>query len=437
MVSVRSMGGLILGLVLLAPGMAQASGFRIPDQGARQMGMANSGVANGSDASALYNNPAATGVLDGTYTAAGMTFIYAKGANFKSDTTLLPDETSDDQLFAPLHSYLTTDLGLDRWSFGLAAFSPYGLGRDWDQPRGFARNVDDVDLMTGQIQLSVTYELIDDLYVSVLGAYMVSKVNFEASPQGPGAAFGTHQVDLSADGDGWGYGLSAFWKPIERLSVGLCWRSEITVDYEGHAEANKIFPAFQPLPGIGGRSSFETGAETEIHFPSTTAFGFAYQFNDELTVEYDLEYIRWSTYHNLSAHLEQELVGVPPVGPLVPLLTNAGLSLEGNWHDTFIHRLGVSYQFNETWTARMGYAYDPTPVPDETLHPSLPDTDRHDLTFGVGYKSGDWTFDLSYMALFGEDRDVNNDSTATQNPTHRGTYENFAHLWAATIGKKW
>jgi long-subunit fatty acid transport protein len=55
----------------------------------------------------------------------------------------------------------------------------------------------------------------------------------------------------------------------------------------------------------------------------------------------------------------------------------------------------------------------------------------------LGHTVGDWTIDFAYMALFFEDRSVDNDSTFPQNPEHDGTYENMAHLWAFSFGRKW
>ncbi len=435
MATLRLRAVLAFGLLLCAPSLVWANGFRIPDQGAKAMGMANAAAAQGTDATALYTNPAAVGELDGTYTASGFTFIYAMGAEFTSDgrdpagfNGPLPDETSDDQLFVPAHMFLVTDGGTERWNFGLAIFTPFGLGRDWDNPRGFARNVDDVDLQTGEIQLSVTYEIMDNMYFAVMGRYMLARLNLEASPQiflGP-APLGTHTIDVSADGDGFGYGAAFYWEPCDAVNVGLLYRSEITAELDGHAEANRILTFLQPA--VGGRSSFETEVNTEIHFPSNLALGIAFKPTDELLIEVDVDFTMWESFQGLSAHLDAQLP---------PLMTNEILSLKAGWHNTFTYRLGGQYTINDQWKARLGYVYDQNPVPDHTLHPSLPDSDRHGATFGVGYTSGDYTIDFAYMALFFEDRDVNNGITSPQNPLHDGTYENMAHLWALTIGKKW
>lgn len=430
MANLRAKFWVVFALLLLTPSLAMASGFRIPDQGARAMGMANAATAQSGDASCLYHNPAAAGTLDGTYSMWGVTLIDAEGADFNSKTPGLPDEISDDQLFFPPHFYFVSDFGLSKFNFGLATTSPFGLSRDWDEPTGFQRRADRVDLHTANVQGSLTYEVMDNLYVAAFIQVMQAKVNLEAAPQftfGPFGLRGVDEIDLTADGTGWGMGASVYWKPCDPVTIGAIYRSGITVDLDGKAEANRIFPALQGL--AGGRSAFETDLRSVIHFPSTAALGISYKINDQLTVEYDLDYTGWHSFKDLPVHLGQELSGIS--------FTNAALSATEDWHDTYTHRFGAQYTFNETWKARIGYAYDPTPIPNHTVGPVLPDSNRHDLAFGVGYASGHWDVDLAYMAVFFESRDVRNSHEAPQIPVQDGTYDNFAQLLAISIGYKY
>ncbi len=437
MSTIRAKYGLVLAFLLFSPGVVLANGFRIPDQGARGMGMANAATAQGTDASALYSNPAAVGVLDGTYTSSGITFIYATGSDFRSDNVdpagpvgPAPDQSADDDLFYPLNMYFVTDGGTEKFNFGLAIFSGYGLGRDWDDDAGFERPLDEVDLITVSIQPSVTYEIMDDLYASLFMTIMASKINFMGKPQANFGPLGIRDVmdlDLSADGTGTGYGLAAYWEPCDSIQIGAIYRSEVTIDYEGHAEANDIQPLLQAL--AGGRSSVETDAETEIHFPATVSLGIAYKPSDKWLIEVDVDFTGWQSFRNVSVRLDEQ---VPGIG-----FSNEAISLRSSWHNAFTYRLGGQYAYDENWKFRMGYVYDQNPIPDHTLHPSLPDSDRHGLATGVGYTCGDWTFDFSYMALFFEDRDISNGVTDVHNIRQDGTYENMAHLWALSVGKKW
>jgi long-subunit fatty acid transport protein len=55
---------------------------------------------------------------------------------------------------------------------------------------------------------------------------------------------------------------------------------------------------------------------------------------------------------------------------------------------------------------RLGYAYNPAPIPDETLTPLIPGTLEHLFTIGYGHAWTHWGLDLAYQYSFGPDRTV-------------------------------
>jgi long-chain fatty acid transport protein len=80
---------------------------------------------------------------------------------------------------------------------------------------------------------------------------------------------------------------------------------------------------------------------------------------------------------------------------------------------------------------RLGYVYDPTPIPDETIDTLLPDADRHDFSIGFGYGFENFTVDFAYMAIVLKERKVNsvlNTDISGVQYRLRGTYETLAHL---------
>jgi long-subunit fatty acid transport protein len=60
------------------------------------------------------------------------------------------------------------------------------------------------------------------------------------------------ELELEADGDGWGYNAGLLWKPSERLSVGISYRSEIELDFDGDRLSDNryrecsIYQTFKP-----------------------------------------------------------------------------------------------------------------------------------------------------------------------------------------------
>ena len=99
-----------------------------------------------------------------------------------------------------------------------------------------------------------------------------------------------------------------------------------------------------------------------------------------------------------------------------------------NWNDTWVLALGVEYDAAENLTLRGGYTYLESPVPEETLAPTLPDTDRHLLTVGLGSRYGQHDVDLAYAYSFYDDLDVTNNL----NPLYNGSYDINTHLITLT-----
>jgi long-chain fatty acid transport protein len=100
-------------------------------------------------------------------------------------------------------------------------------------------------------------------------------------------------------------------------------------------------------------------------------------------------------------------------------------------------RVGGEYRVTDPLALRLGFVYDPTPVPADTLSPLLPDSDRLFYTAGAGYKLGAWTIDLAYMYVDKRDRTVNNQVNLAPPRTgsgFNGSWSGDAHLVALDVG---
>jgi long-chain fatty acid transport protein len=197
--------------------------------------------------------------------------------------------------------------------------------------------------------------------------------------------------------------------------TGFSYRSAVDIEYKG--DANFTVPS-----GFGIEPFFPDGdAETEITMPAILEVGWTNRSVQDLTVSLDLQWIGWSSFDELNIDFENN---TPAVGDS---------NNPRDWKNTLAIRLGAEYQTRQPGvTLRAGYAYDPTPVPDKTVDTLLPDSDRHDVSVGLGYKSGPFSLDLAYMAILFVDRDVDNSLplNAAQSYNQKGTYEGFAHIIA-------
>jgi len=78
------------------------------------------------------------------------------------------------------------------------------------------------------------------------------------------------------------------------------------------------------------------------------------------------------------------------------------LTVPENWKDTWRVSAGANYHYNEQWLARVGVAFDQSPVPNAYRTARIPDSDRTWLSFGGQYKpskAGRLDFAYAYLAV--------------------------------------
>jgi long-chain fatty acid transport protein len=98
-----------------------------------------------------------------------------------------------------------------------------------------------------------------------------------------------------------------------------------------------------------------------------------------------------------------------------------------NWENSSSLRLGIERSF-ERLAFRAGYAYDMTPIPAETIDPSLPDSDKQTFALGGGYRFDRASVDLGYMFIVSRDREVRNTLPTGGTPfNQQGKYSTRMH----------
>jgi long-chain fatty acid transport protein len=108
------------------------------------------------------------------------------------------------------------------------------------------------------------------------------------------------------------------------------------------------------------------------------------------------------------------------------------------WDDTFRFSLSATFTPTNSWTFRVGTAYDQTPTPNERLiTPRIPDNDRFWLAIGAGYKFTDsLMFNLGYAHLFFDDakiyKSVSNPEDAVRGGL-RGKFSGKADIVSAEL----
>ncbi len=391
-----------------------ALGIRNPDQGARATGQGEAFVAQADDASAIYYNPAGLTQIKGTQTTSGMQFNFPNitfhpvgGGEIKArdDVAMLP------------HFYAASDFGLQNWRFGIGFNVPFGNSITWGSGNQLSTAVDRSTMALYNVTPTVAYKINDQFSIGAgLNIYygdLMSRFNYYA-PTDPRYVFAPNgKFEFRGDGLAVGATLGLMFKPNDRHSFGLVYRSPFTVNFNGTGRVNNPPPAF--LLADPGPST----ANFQQEFPQSLAIGYAFHPTKKWKLEADIEWTNWDTLNTCSLVSPNPAIAADPYGRgTVPY----------NWKDSFFYEFGTQYEINDTWTVRAGYIFSENTVPDSTFNPNLPDSDRHVFSAGLGFTWKRLTIDAVYQYSLSTDRTI----TGSASGMLDGRWSSDGHAVAVT-----
>lgn len=407
----RAATALLAAGLLAVPATAMGAGFQNVGQSATATGMGYIGAANPDEPNASFYNPASLGFRDGFEIYAGDTVIVPV-TEFQPEQSGASPIGTEAQVFPPPNAHLAyNNIAGTGASFGLGLTFSYGLGIAWPDEWVGRTNIKSQDLQTANINPNIAYKIPGvDLSLAVGGQFIQSSLEFQQSIQLPDGSF----VEAHLGGSGFGMGLTAaaMYQPTKELTLGVNYRSRVTLDFN---EGNVHFEGEED--SSFNRTFQDNPASTEMTLPDLITAGAGYQL-DKLFLSFEVNYTMWSLYDELVAEID---TGDDPDAI-------DSFTIENNWEDSFAFRLGAQYDVTESIPVRLGFAYDMTPIPDETVNASLPGNDRLVGTMGFGYKYQDLRIDLAYSLVQALERDIQNDRAPN------GTYSTTAHSFAGNIG---
>jgi long-chain fatty acid transport protein len=400
----------VLLVLLFTASTSFAGGFRLPEQGAKAMGMGFAFTAQADDPSAIYFNPAGLTQLKGNNVMVGVTYVRLNGGEFTGTTPVdnvfaSKSETQKSlDLFIP-NAYYTKTTSDGYVAYGVGIFAPFGLGQEYNNIHTsiFRNQITKIDLQTIVVNPTIAFKINEFLSVGVGIDYMYGKATLAKTPWNPALVpvaqnGNVFDLELKGDGDAWGYNFGLLLKPTENLKIGANYRSPFDLDIkDGDVTLQNINPGV--LPALAGLTS--TKGNATISMPATFALGVSYTMG-KVTLNADADWTFWSSYSSLPIDFADNR-------PVVLPDSNAAK----NWKDVCAVRLGAEYRVTAPLALRAGFVYDPSPAPASTMGPELPDADKLDYMVGVGYKIGAWTIDVAGMYVDKKDRTVNNQNNAT------------------------
>lgn len=418
----RSRATHVFALVLWMGACASAGGFAINEQGARAMAQAGAFAARASDPSAIFFNPAGITQLDGIQFYFGGTAIKQK-STWESGSE---SYSSKDKWEFPPSMYMTYKLN-DRFTLGLGLFTPFGLSKQWpaDFPGRYSSQL--VNLLTMNANTNLAVKLTDGvsfafgLNLTRVLARLDRALDLGALSKQFGYPLGDGY--FSAKVNDWAIGWNAAFraKISEKMVFGFSYRSQMKTDLKGDltlvTPKTSVPVIDQTLAALFPNQQ----CETKITLPDNVMLGIGGNIYKKWDTEVDFQWTNWADYKSLPFYFSKQ----------TPALKDA--VIPKNWRNGWILRWGNEYHYSDKIDIRCGLYYDGNPVPDSTLDPMLPDSNRVSVQGGFGWHKGPWVMDFAYMYLHFLKRDIMNDPAFKIVPS-TGLYKSSAHLIGLSLG---
>ena len=415
---------LVLIMTLAVTGAAFGSGFSIFEHGAKATGMAGAFAATADDPSAIFYNVAGIAQQRELTVLGGGTVINFAN-EFKGDPNdpFTSGQTANyaRHTFIPPNAYAIIPVG-QNLTFGVGAFSAYGLRTDWEKPFVGRFISSDANLKTLSIEPAVAWQSSSGAIAVGVGAeyrraHVILQRNNATLNPFTQRLTDVANVYLNSDWESsWGWNAGILFKPTSTWRIGASYRTDMDIDFKGDATFTQIPTGNAQLDAVvKSQLPPNQGISTTIPFPATAIVGIATTAIPNWDIEADVTHTTWSRFKTLTVNFD-----VTP---------ERRLDRPQNWDDTYSYRLGANHKLTDAWDARLGVVYDENPQPVEAVSPLLPDSDRIGFCFGIGYHKGPLIIDLSDMVLHFKKR-----STDGLSPDFNGTYRTDANLIGIDIG---
>lgn len=346
-------------------GFSLGQGYQVNLQGQIQQGMGSAGVALPVGASSMFYNPGASAFVDHNDIEVGATgvlsnILFTDANNSENWRSTSPVGTP----FAAYGLFKPNDSSKVR--LGLAVYTPFGSTVSYDDAWTGRFALTRLELMSIFVQPTVSFQISDKISLGAGLVYSYGKVNLQRDLPITFANGDFAHAELSGQGHGFGFNTGIFFKPADALSIGLSYRSEISMNVDN---GQATFTVPESL-----NDKFPDGAfASSLPLPQVLTLGFGITPNDKWTAALDVNYVGWSAYDTLA----------------FDYATNTE-SLEDTksareYKNAFAFRVGGQYNLNDSYFFRAGLSYAISPVQEGYVTPETPDNNRLSYTAGFGY----------------------------------------------------
>lgn len=394
-----------------------SAGFQVSEQSASGLGRAFAGEAAIADnAAVISRNPAAMTKFN-TMTVSVVGSVVIPDVDVIAHDAPNGIQTAKNvapTAFVPA-SYFIQPLN-ERFSWGLALFSGYGVTTDYPADFYDGTSAGKTSLVAINLNPSIAYKVNNQLSLGVGLNAVYAKAELyrhygqNALPFYPAIKPSDKTINMEGDTWSWGWNIGAFYQLNDNNRFGLAYRSKVDLDFKGD------FTDYSGLVlGSANRGQTIKG-KLPVILPATAEFSGFHQLNPQIAVHYSLFWTQWRSFKELRATNAQcNFNGQMP-----------GICLlkDEDYSDAFRWAIGTTYTLNPNITLRAGFAFDEQGG-KATL--SIPDTDRYWYSAGVTYQhSPRLSIDIGLSYIYGK----NSDFIETD---HRFTASSVAYIGAAQV----
>jgi long-chain fatty acid transport protein len=394
---------LLFVLVPLSAPLA-AAGFGLFQHGGRGAAQVGAFVARADDPSAVRYNPAGVARLEGLQFQAGLDFQAPKD---QLDTAGQSDLAHHVIQFPPAlyATWKPEALGVPL-TFGFSLDAPFWTITNWDTAL-FPGRFQTIRQETTLFELRPTLAwAIDERWSLggslryVRGGYETSFASIDQVLVGPQDLA---QVEIHGEAasqiNGLGFDLGVQYAAAN-WGWGAVFGSGVSLDGGGDIS---YYPR-EPFSDAQGQAAFDrrfypSSVQMNFELPPTASVGLWWGITDSLKLEGDVVWSGWAALDRTTIDLAQD----PYSHGYFP--APQALDRPRDWEDVVSLRLGAEWTLSPIWALGAGFAFEPSPVPDETLEPGYSQGDTTVVAFGASCNLEGLSFDVGYSFHQSDDRE--------------------------------
>ncbi|ENM3793834.1 outer membrane protein transport protein [Vibrio cholerae] len=373
----------------------QAAGFQLAEYSATGLGRAYAGEAAMADnASAQWRNPAMLTYLEGTQVSAGAIYV---NPNVDVEGTVTHQQlgkthaSSNDFAHDAVipNFYLSHQLN-EQVALGFALGTNYGMETDLGTEFAASHFGNQASVISKEANLNIAYQILPQLSIGGGVRYVMGEGHFGATA--PAKNLIRHPVTnnvmtlpkgttlkyMEGEDNSWGWQVGSAWQINQDHRVGFAYKSEVVMDFEGHAEGVSY-------------GSYKPGMMS-VTLPATAELASFHQLNAQWAIHASINWTDWSSFKELTAVFPEK----------------SDLIKSENWEDNYRFALGTTYQYDAKLALRAGVAYDTSAVDDKNRTATIPETDRTWVSVGGSYvATPQLTLDAGFTYIFAKDATIN------------------------------